>query len=108
MYFKVDLQYIDLEREKYIARLPCQGVSLIVRYNLHSLNLYDAEGQKIEVEAVLRTTSAMELCQPVQVRGTILGKYSWKDDAKLVRDISRGLTLDRRCRYDFQDRSNQG
>jgi len=51
-----------------------QGVSLIVRYNLHSLNLYDAEGQKIEVEAVLRTTSAMELCQPVQVRGTILGK----------------------------------
>jgi hypothetical protein len=45
-----------------------QGVSLIVRHNPHSLNLYDADGQKIAVEAVLRTTSAMELCQPVQVR----------------------------------------
>jgi len=45
-----------------------QGVSLVVRYNPHSLNLYDAESQKIDVEAVLRKTTATELGLPVQVR----------------------------------------
>jgi hypothetical protein len=45
-----------------------RGVSLIVRYNPHSLNLYDAEGQKIDVEAVLRKTTATEVCLPVYVR----------------------------------------
>jgi hypothetical protein len=45
-----------------------QGVSWVVRYNPHSLNLYDAESQKIDVEAVLRKTTATELCLPVQVR----------------------------------------
>jgi hypothetical protein len=44
-----------------------RGVSLIVRYNPHSLNLYDAEGQKIDVEAVLRKTTATEVCLPVYV-----------------------------------------
>jgi hypothetical protein len=46
-----------------------RGISLIVRYNPHSLNLYDAEGQKIEVEAVLKKATTAEVCLPVQVRG---------------------------------------
>ena len=41
---------------------------MVVRYNPHSLNLYDAESQKIDVEAVLRKTTVPELCLPVQVR----------------------------------------
>ena len=45
-----------------------QGVRLVVRYNPHGLRLYDSEGQKIEVDAILRKTSATELCPPVQVR----------------------------------------
>jgi Transposase DDE domain len=45
-----------------------QGVSLVVRYNPHGLNLYDSEGQKINVEEVLGKTSAMGQCLPVQVR----------------------------------------
>jgi hypothetical protein len=44
-----------------------RGISLIVRYNPHSLNLYDAEGQKIEVDAVLRKATTAEVCLPVQV-----------------------------------------
>jgi len=46
-----------------------RGISLIVRYNPHSLNLYDAEGQKIEVDAVLRKATTAEVGLPVQVRG---------------------------------------
>jgi hypothetical protein len=46
-----------------------RGISLIVRYNPHSLNLYDAEDQKIEVEAVLKKATTAEVCLPVQVRG---------------------------------------
>jgi Transposase DDE domain len=45
-----------------------RGISLIVRYNPHSLNLYDAEGQKIDVDAVLGKATAAEVCLPVQVR----------------------------------------
>jgi len=45
-----------------------RGISLIVRYNPHSLNLYDAEGQKIDVDAVLSKATAAEVCLPVQVR----------------------------------------
>jgi hypothetical protein len=37
-----------------------------VRYNPHGLRLYDSEGQKIEVDAILRKTSATELCQPIR------------------------------------------
>jgi len=44
-----------------------RGISLIVRYNPHSLNLYDAEGQKIEVDAVLRKATTAEVGLPVQV-----------------------------------------
>ena len=46
-----------------------RGISLIVRYNPHSLNLYDAEGRKIEVDAVLRKATTAEVGLPVQVRG---------------------------------------
>ena len=45
-----------------------RGIRLIVRYNPHSLNLYDAEGQKIDVDAVLGKATAAEVCLPVQVR----------------------------------------
>jgi len=45
-----------------------RGVSLIVRYNPHGLLLYEDEGQKIEVEAVLRKATTAEVCFPVQVR----------------------------------------
>ena len=45
-----------------------RGVGLVVRYNPHGLPLYDAEGTKIEVEAVLSAPGATELCLPTQVR----------------------------------------
>lgn len=45
-----------------------RGVGLIVRYNPHGLHLYDAEGQRIDLERQLRETTAMEMCLPVQVR----------------------------------------
>jgi hypothetical protein len=44
------------------------GVSLVVRYNPHGLNLYDAAGKKIEVYEAFKETTAMEQCLPVQVR----------------------------------------
>ncbi|NMQ20970.1 IS4 family transposase [Candidatus Competibacter phosphatis] len=46
-----------------------RGISLIVRYNPHSLNLHDAEGQQIEVDAVLRKATTAEVRLPVQVHG---------------------------------------
>jgi hypothetical protein len=55
------------QAQMWIDHADC-GISLIVRYNPHSLNLYDAEGQKIEVDAVLRKATAAEVCLPVQVR----------------------------------------
>jgi hypothetical protein len=39
-----------------------------VCYKPLGLNLYDHEGQKTCVDAVLKTTTATDLCQPVQVR----------------------------------------
>ena len=45
-----------------------RGISLIVRYPPHRLNLYEAEGQKIDVDAVLRKATTAEVCLPVQVR----------------------------------------
>ena len=46
-----------------------RGISLIVRYNPHSLNLHNAEGQQIEVDAVLRKATTAEVHLPVQVHG---------------------------------------
>jgi hypothetical protein len=43
-------------------------VRLVVRYHRHRLNLYDAEGQKIAIEAVLRKATTTEGCLPVCVR----------------------------------------
>jgi hypothetical protein len=45
-----------------------RGVSLVVRYNPHSLNVYDAAGQKIDLEETLKATVETERCLPVQVR----------------------------------------
>lgn len=55
------------QAQMWIDHADC-GISLIVRYNPHSLNLYDAEGQKIEIDAVLRKATTAEVCLPVQVR----------------------------------------
>ena len=45
-----------------------RGVGLVVRYNAHGVNLYDAPGNKIDVEHLLRETTAADACLPVQVR----------------------------------------
>ena len=45
-----------------------QGVSLVVRYNPHSLNVYDAAGNKMDLDETLKATEATERCLPVQVR----------------------------------------
>jgi hypothetical protein len=39
-----------------------------MRYHLHGLILYDDQGQKIDVEAVLRKATIAKVCLPVQVR----------------------------------------
>lgn len=45
-----------------------RGVSLVVRYNPHGLNVYDAAGQKIDLEETLKATVETERCLPVRVR----------------------------------------
>ena len=45
-----------------------RGVGLVVRYNPHGLNVYDAAGQKIDLEATLKATVETERCLPVRVR----------------------------------------
>ena len=45
-----------------------RGVGLVVRYNSHGINLYDLEGNKIDLESVLSESSATERCLPTQVR----------------------------------------
>lgn len=45
-----------------------RGVSLLTRYHPHSLPLFDTEGQKIAVDAVLREATTAQVCLPVQVR----------------------------------------
>ena len=45
-----------------------RGVGLVVRYNPHGLNLYDAAGQKIDLEKLLGEATATEQCLPVRVR----------------------------------------
>jgi hypothetical protein len=45
-----------------------QGVSGVLRYNPHSLNVYDLTGAKIDGYEELKTTQESERCLPVQVR----------------------------------------
>jgi hypothetical protein len=45
-----------------------RGVAVVVRYNPHSLNRYDAAGAKIDWLAELQTTTETERCIPVRVQ----------------------------------------
>ena len=45
-----------------------QGVSGVLRYNPHSLNVYDVTGAKIDGYEPLKGTLESEQCVPVQVR----------------------------------------
>lgn len=53
------------------ALIECadRGVAVVVRYNPHSLNLYDAAGAKIDWYAELKDSAQTERCVPVRVRG---------------------------------------
>ena len=54
-----------------------RGVAVVVRYNPHSLNLYDAAGAKIDWLAELQATTETERCIPVrvQVEGQFIEGY---------------------------------
>lgn len=45
-----------------------RGVSVVLRYNPHSLNVYDAAGEKIDLYERLRATTQTSHCIPVRVR----------------------------------------
>lgn len=60
-----DRGYNQVDRWMEVAD---RGVGLIVRYNPHGINLYDADGQKREIEGVLKATTATEVCVSVWVR----------------------------------------
>jgi hypothetical protein len=61
------------------ALIACadRGVAVVVRYNPHSLNLYDATGAKIDWLAELQGAVETERCRPVrvQVQGQFLAGY---------------------------------
>ena len=61
------------------ALIECadRGVAVVVRYNPHSLNLYDAAGAKIDWLAELQGTAETERCLPVrvQVKGACIAGY---------------------------------
>lgn len=48
--------------------LADRGVALVIRYNPHGLKLYTAEGKPVELERLVKETTAIDLCLPVQVR----------------------------------------
>jgi hypothetical protein len=50
-----------------------EGVSVVLHYNPHSLNVYDAAGVKIDWYEMLKATCETERCVPVQVRAE--GEY---------------------------------
>lgn len=54
-----------------------RGVAVVVRYNPHSLNLYDAAGAKIDWLAELQGPAETERCLPVrvQVKGEFIAGY---------------------------------
>lgn len=45
-----------------------KGVSVVLRYNPHSLNVYDAAGEKIDLYERRRATAESTACLPVRVR----------------------------------------
>lgn len=51
------------------ALIECadRGVAMVVRYNPHGLNLYDATAAKIDWLAALQATAETEQCLPVRV-----------------------------------------
>jgi hypothetical protein len=61
----VDRGYNQVEQWMAMAD---RGVALVVRYNPHGVKLYTAEGQPVDLEAVLREATATDRCWPVQVR----------------------------------------
>lgn len=50
-----------------------KGVSLVLRYNPHSMNVYDEAGEKIDLHERLRATTQTSHCLPVRVRES--GEY---------------------------------
>lgn len=53
--------------EEWMA-MADRGVALVIRYNPHGVRLYTAEGTPVDLETVLRETTATDRCLPVQVR----------------------------------------
>jgi hypothetical protein len=58
---------------KQLIEYADQGVSLVLRYNPYSLNVYNEAGEKIDRYEELKTTPEVERCLPVQVRAE--GEY---------------------------------
>jgi hypothetical protein len=50
-----------------------KGVSLVLRYNPHSMNVYDAAGAKIDLYEALKTAAEPTRCLPVRVQAE--GEY---------------------------------
>ncbi len=44
-----------------------QGVSVVMRYNPHGMNVYDSEGKKIDLYEALHGTTETSVCLPVRV-----------------------------------------
>jgi hypothetical protein len=65
-----DVMVVDRGYNSARALIECAdlGVAVVVRYNPHSLNLYDATGAKIDWLAELQGTADPERCRPVRVR----------------------------------------
>jgi hypothetical protein len=74
-----DVVVVDRGYNSARALIECadRGVAVVVRYNPHSLNLYDAAGAKIDWLAELQGTAETERCLPVrvQVEGEFIEGY---------------------------------
>ena len=74
-----DVVVVDRGYNSARALIECadRGVAVVVRYNPHSLNLYDAAGAKIDWLAELQATTETERCIPVrvQVEGEFIAGY---------------------------------
>ena len=74
-----DVVVVDRGYNSARALIECadRGVAVVVRYNPHSLNLYDAAGAKIDWLAELQGTAETERCLPVrvQVEGEFIAGY---------------------------------
>lgn len=74
-----DVVVVDRGYNQALELIACadRGVAVVVRYNPHGLNLYDAAGAKIDWPAELRATAQTERCVPVrvQVKGQFIEGY---------------------------------